>query len=108
MMFFNKDKFTALNDDGTIIIDLITFAKVIEKSFTGFKEYKSLDFPLVKINVIDQNNAILVNEYKATVILNDGQLYSVAGAGTQVWNLSNHQWKLVHVSSSSRKVKEID
>jgi hypothetical protein len=108
MQFFNNDKFTSLNEDGTITQDLATFSSIIEQSFSGFKGYKSLNFIQVKISVIDEKNVVLVNEYEATVILNDGELYSVAGAGTQVWNLSNQQWKLVHVSSSSRKLSESD
>jgi hypothetical protein len=106
MKFFDSSKLTSFNDDGTITEDFNAFSIMIEKGFSGFKRYKTLEFNTVKISVIDINTAILMNEYNAVVILKNNEAFPVAGAGTQVWNLSNGQWKIVHVTSNHRQTSE--
>ena len=100
--FFDKNKFSSLNENGTVTHDLATFSASVEQGFSAFKSYESLEFDNVKVTVIDTNMAILVNEFIATVILHSGDALSVAGAGTQVWSKHSGSWKLVNVSGSSR------
>jgi hypothetical protein len=100
--FFDKNKFSSLNENGTVTHDFDSFSATVEKGFSAFKSYDSLEFDKVKVTVIDSNMAILVNEFTATVILHNGDALSVAGAGTQVWSKHSGSWKLVNVSGSSR------
>jgi hypothetical protein len=106
--FFDKNKFSSLNENGTVTHDLATFSAKVEESFSAFKGYDSLEFDNVKVTVIDSNMAILVNEFMATVILHSGNALSVAGAGTQVWSKHSGSWKLVNVSGSSRPMSGND
>jgi hypothetical protein len=106
MKFFDSNKFTSFNEDGTITDDFSAFRLIIEQNFSSFKRYKSLDFYTVKISIIDTNTVVLMNEYTAEVILNDDTIYPAAGAGTQIWSHSSGQWKLVHVTSNHRQVSD--
>jgi ketosteroid isomerase-like protein len=99
--YFNKDKFTALNSDGTVTHSFEEFKKSYLDQTKSISKYESLDFKNVKITVVDKKTAILVNEYKAKVILNSGQSVEATGAGTQVWSKTDNKWKLVSVSSSA-------
>ncbi len=64
--------------------------------------YQSLKFPNVNVSVIDDNTAILVNEFTQTVLLRNGTTYTASGGGTQVWSKRSGQWKLVSVSASNK------
>ena len=99
--YFNKDKFTALNADGTVTHSFEEFKKSYLDQTKSISKYESLDFKNVKITVIDKKTAILVNEYKAKVILKSSQSVEATGAGTQVWSKAGSKWKLVSVSSSA-------
>ncbi|WP_395374475.1 nuclear transport factor 2 family protein [Marinicella sp. W31] len=99
--FFNKETFSSLNQDGTVYHNLNNFSESYATAISSIARYESLEFDNVKISVIDHNAAILVNQFEAVVILNNGDKVTARGAGTQVWKKNNTQWKLMHVSSSS-------
>lgn len=103
--FFDKVNFTSLNEDGTVTHSFDLFAESFREQFGTVAGYNSLEFKNVKVTVLGQDSAILVNEYDANVNLKSGSSMAVAGGGTQVWSKTTGSWKLVNVSSSSRPVK---
>ena len=100
--FFYKEKFTALNADGTVTHSFEEFINGYSEGISALESYESLEFKNVKITVANSTTAILVNEYDAVVVLKSGDKVSAKGAGTQVWSKENGTWKLVSVSSSSK------
>lgn len=98
--YFDRKHFTALNADGTVVHSMEAFEEVARQQFAALESYRSLEFSQVKISVINRETAVLVNEYKADVVLKSGDLVSASGGGTQVWALRDGAWKLVSVSSS--------
>ena len=100
--YFDKDKYTGLNEDGTVLHSFKAFETTSLPALQYIKSYNDLTFSNVKIDVIDKNTAILVNEYTAEVVLMSGDVVTASGAGTQVWSKRTGEWKLVNVSSSSK------
>lgn len=100
--YFEADKFTSLNEYGTVTHSFREFKSTYDQQLPLIKKYKSLEFSNVKITVIDKNTAILVNEYDAEVVLQSGDSVFASGAGTQVWSNTTSHWKLVNVSSSTK------
>ena len=100
LQYFDQEIFTSLNEDGTVYHSLKDFAKNYAIAIPNIAEYESLKFDNVKVSVIHPTVAILVNEFTAVVILNNGSRVTAKGAGTQVWRNRNGDWRLVHVSSS--------
>ncbi len=98
---FDKHRFTALNENGTVTHSFIGFQNNYLTGVESVENYQSLEFRNVKVSVINPRTAILVNEYKATIMLNTGSVVNFSGAGTQVWHKSDEIWKLVSVSSSA-------
>lgn len=98
--YFDKEKFSGLNADGTVWHSMKDFEALIRHGFSMVEKSESLEFYNVKITVINQTTAILVNEYKDSVQLKNGELFQQAGGGIQVWSKSNGTWKLVSVSAS--------
>jgi len=98
--YFDKEKFTGLNVDGTVWHSINDLEKMIRPGFSMIERIQSLEFNNVKISVINKTTAILVNEYKDTALLKGGELISGAGGGTQVWSKSSGDWRLVNVSGS--------
>jgi len=101
LQFFDKDKFTSLNENGSVYHSLHDFEKQYREQIPYIEKYKSLKFYNMKIKVINSSTAILVNEFNAVVLLKSGETVSASGAGTQVWSKISDRWKLVNVSSSS-------
>ncbi len=101
--FIDTDKYTGLNEDGTVTHTFMEFKKIYDAQIPYIKEYRSLEFSNVKITVIDKNTAILVNEYEAEVLLQSGDVVTGSGAGTQVWSNTTGQWKLVSLSGSTKQ-----
>ncbi|BCO18968.1 hypothetical protein KUC3_18250 [Alteromonas sp. KC3] len=97
---FDSDKFVGLNSDGTNWNDLNELTPVVDAGFNSIQKVTSLEFPNVKISVIDNNTVILVNEFTQTVLLKNGTTHTASGGGTQVWSKHSGQWKLVSVSAS--------
>jgi aspartokinase len=52
------------------------------------------------VTVINPSTAILVNEYKQTILLKNTDTVQQSGGGTQVWSKSENKWKLVSISAS--------
>ena len=102
LSFFDRDRFTALNADGTVVHSFDEFEQAIRENFAALEVYESLDFDRVKVTVLDADTAILVNEYRAVVRLASGPSVTAAGGGTQVWHRTGAGWRLVSVSSSAR------
>ena len=100
LTFFDRERFTALNADGTVVHTFAEFAHATREQLSGIRAYESLAFDRVKITVVNETTAILVNEYRATVVLMSGETATAAGAGTQVWSAASGDWKLLHVASS--------
>lgn len=100
--FFDTDTFTALNADGSTLRSFDAFKLTYEPQLGVVQSYKSLKFDPIYINVIDANNAILVNEFSAEVILTSGDVVFASGAGAQFWSRKSGEWKLVHVSDAQK------
>ncbi|GJL96019.1 MAG: hypothetical protein DHS20C05_24240 [Hyphococcus sp.] len=100
--YFDTEKYTSLNEDGTVTHTFDAFKTTYLAQTAYLKEYKSLSFDNVKITVIDRANAVLVNEYEAEIVLTSGDAITAKGGGTQVWSKSTGAWKLVSVSSSAK------
>lgn len=106
LAFFDRERFTALNADGTVTHDFASFANFYRQQLTALAKFESLTFDRVKVQVLDQRHAILVNEYVAKLRLLSGDVIESAGAGTQVWALKDGKWLLVSVSSSATAAGE--
>ena len=100
--YFDEHNYTALNEDGSVLHSLTAFKEMYLPQVAYIQNYNDLTFSNVKIDVIDANTAILVNEYSAEVVLTTGDIVAANGAGTQVWSKLSGTWKLVNVSSSSK------
>jgi ketosteroid isomerase-like protein len=102
LSYFDDEKFSGLNADGTNWTSLDALKAVVMPGFAFVEKVESLTFPHVHISVIDNNTVILVNEYEQVMLLKSGSRVSDAGGGTQVWSKSSGQWKLVSVSASAK------
>lgn len=102
LSFFDREHFTALNADGSVVHSFAAFEDAIRNEFALLARYESLAFDRVKVTALDADTAILVNEFRAVVVLTSGETVSAAGGGTQVWRKTGGAWKLVSVSSSAR------
>lgn len=99
---FDADKFVGLNTNGTKWNSLTDFAPVVTIGFDSIQEVISLEFPNVKVSIIDQYTAVLVNEFSQSVLLKNNATITVSGGGTQVWSKRSGDWKLVSVSASNK------
>ena len=99
---FDADKFIGLNSDGTNWNSIDELTPVINVGFSSIQKVNSLEFLNVKVSVIDDYTAILVNEFSQSVLLKNGTTYTFSGGGTQVWSKHSGQWKLVSVSASNK------
>ncbi len=100
--FFDRSDLTILNADGSILDSYSEFQQTYQPQLEYIQKYNHLKFDPVTIDVIDENNAVLVNAYIGEVVLVSGDVLSVAGAGTQVWSKRTGEWKLVHVTNIVR------
>lgn len=98
--FFDKEKFTGLNSDGSVWHSFENLEVLISSGFPMIERSISLEFNKVKVTVINPITAILVNEYEQSILLKSGDVVKQSGGGTQVWSKSNGVWKLVSVSAS--------
>jgi hypothetical protein len=98
--YFDKEKFTGLSADGKAWQSIKNLEDVIGPGFAAVDKIVSLKFYNVKVTVINQATAILVNEYKQTILLKDKSLVKQAGGGTQVWSRCEDAWKVVSISAS--------
>lgn len=99
---FDQDKFVGLNANGSNWNSIDDLKALIEPGFAVIAQVDSLNFNNVKVSVIDENTAILVNEFEQTIVLKNGNRVSSGGGGTQVWSKASGNWKLVSVSASQK------
>jgi hypothetical protein len=98
--YFDKEKFSGLNADGTVWHSIKSLETIISAGFPMIEKTISLEFKNVKVTVINPTTAILVNEYTQSMLLKSGDIVKQSGGGTQVWFKSKSEWKLVSVSAS--------
>ena len=98
--YFDKEKFTGLNADGTVWHSMDKLEALISSGFPMVEKNLSLEFNKVKVTAINPTTVILVNEYKQSLLLKNGNVIEQAGGGTQVWSKFNGAWKLVSASAS--------
>ncbi|WP_440056913.1 nuclear transport factor 2 family protein (plasmid) [Pseudoalteromonas sp. T1lg65] len=101
--FIDQEKFVGLNADGSNWNSASELKALIDPSFSALEKVESLTFTNVKVSVIDENTAILVNEYQQTVILKDGSPFTAEGGGMQVWSKSSGKWLLVGIGASAKR-----
>ena len=65
--FFDAEKFVGLNSEGTIWRSIDDIRPLIASWFKYTQSVDSLEFPKVKLSVIDNNTVILVNEFEQTM-----------------------------------------
>ncbi len=100
LSYFDRTRFVGLHADGTTVHTFEDFARTYRQQAAAVASYRSLSFDPVRISVIDDRTAILVNEFDAEVELVSGDVVVATGGGTQVWARTDDGWKLVSVSSS--------
>lgn len=98
--YIDQDKFTGLSADGKAWHTFKDLEIVIRTGFRMVERILSLEFSNVKVTVINPSTAILVNEYKQTILLKNTETVQQSGGGTQVWSKSANGWKLVSISAS--------
>ena len=98
--YIDQEKFTGLSADGRVWRTFSELKNVITTGFQMVDRILSLEFSNVKVTVINPATAILVNEYKQTILLKNTETLQQSGGGTQVWSKSRHGWKLVSISAS--------
>ena len=96
----DTEKFTGLSADGKAWHCAQELEDLIASGFSMIEKILSLEFFNVKVTVINPTTAILVNEYKQSILLKDQTIVHQAGGGTQVWSRSDNLWKLVSISAS--------
>ena len=102
--YFDKEKFTGLNADGSVWHSFENLEALILSGFPQIERSISLEFNNVKVTIINPITAILVNEYSQSILLKSGDIVNQSGGGTQVWSKSNGAWKLVSVSASHKDI----
>lgn len=100
---FDEQSFTSLNENGTVTHFFDDFRSDYLEGVHSVRAYQKLEFTNIKVTELDPRHAVLINEYKATVQLKDDSIVSFAGAGTQVWQETDGQWRLIHISSSRKQ-----
>lgn len=102
--YFDKEKFTGLNSDGRVWLSMERLEKMIRPGFSQIDKIVALEFSNVKVTVINPTTAILVNEYRETILLKNGTIVKQSGGGAQVWSKSGNAWKLVSFSASEAPI----
>lgn len=98
--YIDKDKFTGLSADGKVWHSFDDLEQVISSGFKMIEKIISLEFFNVKVTVMNPPTAILVNEFRQTILLKNADKVQQSGGGVQVWYKSEHGWKLVSISAS--------
>lgn len=101
--YIDKDKFTGLSADGKAWHSVKNLEELIVSGFPMVEKIIGLEFHNVKVTVINESTAILVNEYKQTILLKNQNIVKQSGGGTQVWSKTGNTWKLVSISASDAK-----
>jgi len=101
--YIDREKFTGLSADGKAWQSSQELEKIISTGFDMVERIVSLEFPTVKVTVIQPTTAILVNEFRQTILLKDKSTVQQSGGGMQVWNKSSDKWKLVGIGASDAR-----
>ncbi len=104
--YVDKEKFTGLGADGKAWHSVKDLEDIVLPGFKMVEKIVSLEFENVKVTVINPTTAILVNEYRQTILLKDKSLITQAGGGTQVWSDTGTGWKLVNISASDARNRQ--
>ncbi len=104
--FIDMEKFTGLSADGKAWHSVKELEDVIHSGFPMVEKIVSLEFANVKVTVINPSTAILVNEYKQTILLKNKSIVKQSGGGTQVWSRTDSGWKLVSISASDSNQRD--
>ena len=106
MAYIDDENFTGLSADGTVWHSIKDLEALIWSGFPMIEQIRSLEFRKVKVTVINQTTAILVNEFKQTILLKDKNVIEQSGGGTQVWSKDGSAWKLVSISASDASPRD--
>lgn len=101
LSYVDAEHFVGLNANGTVWRSRDELSGSIQQAFDSIARVTSLDFTTVEISVIDDQTAVLVNEYEQALLLKTGETLRVAGGGAQVWSRATGDWKLVSISASN-------
>ena len=104
--FIDNEKFSGLSADGKAWHAFRDLEQVVAGGFPMVEKITSLEFANVKVTVINQSTAILVNEFKQEILLKDGSVVRQAGGGTQVWSKNGDAWKIVSISASDASPRD--
>ena len=104
--YIDAEKFTGLGADGTVWHSINKLEALVSSGFPMIEQIRSLEFRNVKVTVINQTTAILVNEFKQTILLKDKNVIEQSGGGTQVWSKAGSAWKLVSISASDASPRD--
>ena len=96
----DTNSFSGVYSGGVVFENTEEFTTFYRHSISDIRSYIELQFDQVKVTVLRQDIAILVNHYSATVMLKSGEKVSGSGVGTQVWQKAEGVWKLVSISGS--------
>lgn len=96
----DQDKFSGMSADGKAWHSFSDLKNVITTGFAMVEKIVFLEFSNVKVTVINPLTAVLVNEYKQTILLKDGGAVQQSGGGVQVWSKTDDGWKLVSIGAS--------
>lgn len=103
--FIDREKFSGLSADGKAWQAFTDLEQVIAGGFPMVEKIMSLEFANVKVTVINQTTAILVNEFQQALMLKDGTVVRQAGGGAQVWCYGG-AWKLVSIAASDASPRD--
>ncbi len=104
--YVDREKFTGLSADGKAWHCVKDLEDIVLPGFKMVEQIVSLEFQNVKVTVINPSTAILVNEYRQTILLKDSGQITQAGGGTQVWANGGNGWKLVSISASDASQRQ--
>ena len=104
--YVDKDKFSGLSADGKAWHSIQDLENVVIPGFQMVEKIVRLEFRNVKVTVINQSTAILVNEYQQTILLKNGDSVEQSGGGTQVWFKAGTAWTLVSISASDTSQRD--
>ncbi|MEM1093539.1 MAG: nuclear transport factor 2 family protein [Bacteroidota bacterium] len=101
LAYLARDGFTA-QLDGTVYSSYEAFSAMYAEQLPSIEAFLSLEFDNVQVSVLNRTTAVLVNEFTETIVLASGNTLNLAGGGGQVWTRVDADWKLIHISGSTR------
>ena len=99
--YFSRDGFSAMLQ-GSATLSYDEFEQFYRLQVPQIKEIISLEFPVVEIQPIDLNTALLINEYTETIRLSSGEIIDSEGGGSQLWVKRDDKWLLKHIAGGAK------